>query len=277
MKSFYRFCAVILLTSLAALPLAAQGRRAGIPHAGTSAISNPPALVTVSGSVASVDFQYGTGYPNFELKTSETSSYVIYVGPLWFLDANDFELQAGDLVTASIFRDAQNNNAWVAAILNNTSTGRTLTLRDASGLPLWIGRGSTGHRGFGGSQAVGAGSGQAVHQGQNLRAGQSLIDLTTLETYVGTVTQANIAAGENHPTIEVTLQSGTTGIFCLGPYRFLDQINFSVKTGDSVTIRAADCAQDADEYVVFSITIGSQTWTLRSNDGTPLWYSGRNK
>ncbi len=64
-------------------------------------------------------------------------------------------------------------------------------------------------------------------------------------------------------------------MFCLGPYRFLEQINFTAKAGDSVTIKAADCAQDAGEYVVFSITIRTQTWTLRSDDGTPLWYFGR--
>jgi hypothetical protein len=80
------------------------------------------------------------------------------------------------VVTAGILRDPQSNNAWVAAVLNNHTTGQTLTLRDASGLPLWVRRGNSGHTGFGG------GPGQSARQGQGfaaLRSGQPSIDLRT--------------------------------------------------------------------------------------------------
>jgi len=276
-KNSYRLFVVVLITFLAALPVAAQGHRGGTPHPGTSAISSPPVTTTVSGMVQSVDFQYGVGYPNFELKANNGLSYVIFVGPLRYLDENDFELQAGDEVKASIFQDLQNNSCWVAAILDNLTTGQSLTLRDASGQPLWIRRSNSGHAGFGNGGANGAGSGQSMHQGQGpgaLRSGQPSIDLTTLETYIGTVTKVNIVAGETHPSIEVTLQSGNTAVFCLGPWRYLDQIGFTANVGDSVVIKAADCSKDAGEFVVFSITIGGQTWILRNDDGTPKWYFG---
>lgn len=276
-KNSYRLLVVVFMTILAALPLAAQGYRGGAPHAGTSAISNPPVIAILSGTVQNVDFQYGMGYPNFELKTNDGLTYVIFVGPLRYLDDNDFELQAGDEVKAGIFPDPQNNNSWVAAVLDNLSTGQSLTLRDASGLPLWIRRSSSGHSGLGGGLAKGAGSGQSMHQGQGpgaLRSGPPSIDLTTLETYVGRVTKVNIVAGDPHPSVEVSLQSGNTAVFCLGPWRYLDQIGFAVNVGDSVVIKAADCSQDTDEYVVCSITIGGQTWIMRNDDGTPKWYFG---
>ena len=107
-----------------------------------------------------------------------------------------------------------------------------------------------------------------------LRGGQASIDLTTIASYEGTVTKVNIAIGETHPTIEVRLQSGTTALFCLGPWRYLDQIGLVVKAGDSVKVSAANCALGDEEYVVFSITISGSTWILRAVDGSPMWYFG---
>ncbi len=269
--------AAILVLIVTALPVAAQNRRGGSAQPGTPIITTPPQTETVSGLVSSIDFQYGEGYPNFVLSAAGMN-YVIYVGPLWYLDNNDFELQVNDKVEAVIFRDRLSNDVWVASVLTNLTSTQQLVLRDASGLPLWLRHGTGQHAGFGsGNTENMPGQFASVRQGQGraaLRAGQASIDLSTLQLYKGTVIKVNLEAGTTHPTIEVALGSGAA-VFCLAPYRFLDQIGLATKIGDSVEIVAADCAQDINEYVVFSITVNDKSFVLRNTDGTPLWYFGR--
>jgi hypothetical protein len=266
--------AAALMLLLAAIPAFSQGRRGG----NTTPVSiAAPAMITVEGSVTAVDFQYGSGYPNFELIASATK-YTVFVGPLRFLDDNDFEIAVGDQLKAVIFPDPQSNNVYVAAVLTNVATGQSLTLRDAAGLPLWIQGARNGHAGF--AHGSNAGQGPSVRQGQGpdaLRAGQPSIDISTLKTFVGTVTKVDIAAGETHPTIEVALVGGGTAVFCLGPVRHLEQIQLAVSEGSSVSILAADCAQDSGEFVVFEITVDGKTFKLRAADGTPLWYFGHGR
>ncbi len=276
-KSHIRVIAATLVIIAVALPLTAQNRNGGSVHKGTANILMPPQTMTVTGLVSSVDFQYGEGYPSFVLSTSG-GNYVIYVGPLWYLDDNDFELQVNDKVEAVVFQDPASDNVWVASILTNLTNSQQLTLRDASGFPLWMRRAKGGHAGFG-SGNIGslAGQSQSMRQGQGaaaLRAGQASIDLSTLRLYKGTVTRVNLAPGDTHPTIEVNLGS-VSAVFCLAPYRFLNQIGFAPKIGDAADILAADCAQDVNEYVVFSVAVGGQTFVLRNTDGTPVWYFGK--
>ena len=260
-----------LMLLLAAIPVFAQGRRGG----NTTPVSiTAPAMVTVEGAVTAVAFQYGNGHPNFEL-TSSGAKYTVFVGPLRFLDDNDFEIAVGDQLKAVIFRDPQSNDVYVAAVLTNVVTGQALTLRDAAGQPLWIQGPRTGHAGFG--NGSGSGHGPSVRQGQGsdgLRAGQPSIDITTLRPYEGIVTKVDIAAGNTHPTIEVALAGGGTAVFCLGPFRYLEQNGFAVAEGAAISIKAADCAQDSGEFVVFEITVAGKTFLFREADGTPLWYFG---
>ena len=277
-RRYTRFSVLVALCLLASLPLTAQGRKGGIEPSAGQQVLTPPQTITVQGTVAAVDLQYGDGYPNFVLSVSGVI-YQIFTGPLWYLDSGDFELRAGDIVSATIFKDRLSGEVWVASVMVNNTTVQSLTLRDASGLPLWIRNGISGHSGFGGNGSAARGQASQLRQGQGaaaLRAGQSLIDPTTLGLYEGIVSKVNIAAGETHPTIEVTVDSASA-VFCLAPYRYLDQIGFSVNVGDSVAVTAAYCPQDAVEYVVFTITVNGSTYELRANDGTPEWYSGRRK
>ncbi len=265
-----------LLILMATLPMAAQGRRDGNA---SSIIMSSPSFSTVAGSVISTDLQYGEGYPNFELQTIEGATYLVFVGPLRYLDDNNFELSVGDKISATIFPDAQNNDAYVAAVLTNLESGQSLILRDASGRPLWTGRGSSGHSGFGGGNSSSVAAKRSLDRSSqrlsSLRAGATSIDLSTLAVYAGIVTKVNVAAGVTHPTLEVELASGAPAVFCLGPYRYLQQIGFNIAEGASVAIKAADCALDPGEFAAFQITVGSITYSFRAEDGTPLWYSGR--
>ncbi len=266
-KALVSFPVIFLILLLAALPLAAQGHRGGAAQPGGNQTTPiPPTLKTVEGLVAAVAFEYGAGHPSFTLLDEvDGAPCVIYVGPLRYIEDSNFELSVGDRVSASIFQDPQSNDAWVAAVLTNLSTGDTITLRDAAGAPLWIHNRS--------SRA--ARSNPVIMRSQGLstlRAGSPSIDLTTLAIYAGEVTKVNIAPGLRNPTIEVG-----TAIFCLAPYRYLSQIGFSVKVGDQVSIKAADCTQDTGDYVVFDFTnlTDGKAYPLRSSDGSPLWYFGR--
>jgi hypothetical protein len=263
---------LVVLCLLISIPLTAQGRRGGPDPSAGQQIVTPPQTITVQGSVTALDLQYGEGYPNITLSAGGVT-YQIFTGPLWYLDSSDFELRVNDSVSATIFKDRLSGDVWVASLLVNNTMVQSLTLRDASGFPLWIRNGNFGHSGFGGN---GSRQSSRVRQGQGaaaLRAGQALMDLATLDVYVGTVSEVNIAAGDTHPAIEVSLGSSTV-VFCLAPYRYLVQIGFAVKVGDSVVVKAADCPQDAGEYVVFSISVNGVMYELRAENGTPGWYFG---
>ncbi len=258
-----RSALIFLIALLATVPASAQGNKGvGGSQVGIAA----PNFVTVTGVVTNVDFVYGEGHPNFEL-LSNGISYVIYVGPLRYIDNSGFELQHGDNVTAIIFPDLQ-NNFWVAAGLTNLTTNQTLTLRDAAGIPLWTASGTVRH----------AGPGSMRIQGPTaLGSGVTGIDLSTLQEYRGTVVQVNILAGAGQPTVTVRLVNGDIKVFCLAPYRYLTQIGLKLELNNEVLIKAADCPQDPTEFVVFELTTNGKTYPLRSSDGTPLWYFGARK
>jgi uncharacterized protein (DUF2345 family) len=87
---------------------------------------------TVSGTVSSVDASHA------EIRLSDGRSVEVG-GRAWQLAAaQNFTANAGDSVTVHGFDE---NGVFQAGQIDNQSNGQSLSLRDATGRPLWAGRG----------------------------------------------------------------------------------------------------------------------------------------
>lgn len=121
-----------------------MGRRQGGwgPGSPYARLYNPQTVETMSGVVASIEkFTPGKGMSHgvhAVLKT-DRESIVVHLGPAWFIDNQDPKIGPGDRVEIMGSRIVfEGKPALVAATV--TKDGGILTLRDASGVPVWSGR-----------------------------------------------------------------------------------------------------------------------------------------
>ena len=142
----------IVTAVLAAIPLAApleaQGRgmgatRAGMPGcaAGTSfCLYDTTTVATMKGDVISVDTM-GAGRMGVRLQVrSGKETVAVHLGPAWVLERDGLKLKPGDRVEIV---GSRVQFAGSPAVIARTVTkaGKTVTLRDRAGIPLWtVGR-----------------------------------------------------------------------------------------------------------------------------------------
>ncbi len=102
--------------------------------------ANITQTVTIAGMVQSFD---GVG---ISVTTDDGAPLWVQLGQSRYVSAQGAVYTAGDHVTATGFYE---NGQFQASSVVNDTTGQTLTLRDASGRPLWAG-GAGGNGGKGG-------------------------------------------------------------------------------------------------------------------------------
>jgi hypothetical protein len=100
---------------------------------------DPRTAETLSGEVAAVNKFNPAGRSEgvrFTLKTDKGPIEVI-LGPAWYFEKQNFSIEAQDKVTVTGSRVVvEGKPAIIAAEV--TKGGKTLKLRDASGMPLWM-------------------------------------------------------------------------------------------------------------------------------------------
>jgi hypothetical protein len=118
----------------------ALGWGPGTPYA---KLFNPNSVTTASGKVDKVDTlvpMNGMGPGVHLVLNTSNGPLSVHLGPAWYLKDQGFKLQAGEQVQvrgSQITFDGQ-----PALIATEVTRGtETLRLRDASGVPLWSGRG----------------------------------------------------------------------------------------------------------------------------------------
>lgn len=109
------------------------------PNPGTPQ-ANITQTVTIAGVVQSFD---GVG---ISVITDDGAPLWVQLGQSRYVSAQGAVYTAGDHVTATGFYE---NGQFQAISVVNDTTGQTLTLRDASGRPLWAGGGGNGGKGQG--------------------------------------------------------------------------------------------------------------------------------
>ena len=81
--------------------------------------------------------------------------YALHMGPRDFMTDQGFVLRAGDQASIKAFFHNQD-----AAVVEITTNGRTMVLRDSSGRPAWSGTKYSQRRNYGGGQGQGQGLGR---------------------------------------------------------------------------------------------------------------------
>lgn len=130
---------VITLRDSSGVPLWSGPRGGGMgnPEAarlGTGCV-DPASVRSISGTIQSVSMGLGIEMPTLVLKSSDGSLLTIKISPEWILLAADFELKAGEQITARIGL-ATGSEEMVALQLTNAA-GATVILRGDNGRPNW--------------------------------------------------------------------------------------------------------------------------------------------
>jgi hypothetical protein len=142
-------CSFLLV--LVAIPLAAQpGMRAGTccPMANRWQAASPAPVasnpvVNITGTVSQIQIAPGQGAPYVTVKHG-TESTKVFLGPVHYLIAENFNPKAGDEVEIKGYKQA---DSVIAIQVTLTREKQTLKLRDANGRPLWRGGPWRGGRG----------------------------------------------------------------------------------------------------------------------------------
>jgi hypothetical protein len=95
---------------------------------------DPATAVDIEGVVTEYAFGLGT-HSNTVTVDAAGTLYTFGLGPYWFMVQNAFTVQEGDTLRAHI---ALCSEHYAAFTVENVTTGATLVLRDADGVPLWI-------------------------------------------------------------------------------------------------------------------------------------------
>lgn len=138
------FAATLLGGFLAAAPLLAQAPAAPAPPAKAPAAAkapeyDPKAEVTFKGTVEDFhESQMRGDHPGLHLIVkTETESIEVHACPVRFMKELDFALEKGDAVTVIGSRPG---GTGVVVAREITKGQTSLTLREKSGAPIWVGR-----------------------------------------------------------------------------------------------------------------------------------------
>lgn len=121
-----------------------KGRMAGWgPGDPYNRMYNPQTVETLSGTVEKVDrFTPGRGmsYGIHLLLKTDQETIPVHLGPGWYVEAQEVKVSPGDKVEVTGSRITfEGKPAIVASVVKKD--GKTMTLRDANGVPVWAGRG----------------------------------------------------------------------------------------------------------------------------------------
>lgn len=134
---------LVLVTAglVAAVPLYAQGGRgAKKSQQGYYRMYNTNTVETVEGTVTGVRYRPGkvAGIEGVELSVETAGTVLpVHLGPRWYIEQQD-QVEEGDRVTVTGSRITfEGESVLIAATV--TLGGKTLTLRDKQGFPVWRG------------------------------------------------------------------------------------------------------------------------------------------
>jgi len=77
------------------------------------------------------------------VRTDDGNEILVGLGQSWYRDEAGFALTVGDDVSVDGFYE---DGEFKAGVVENLTTGESLTLRDATGRPMWAGRGQGQNR-----------------------------------------------------------------------------------------------------------------------------------
>jgi len=121
-----------------------KSRRIMGPHADRQLMRlyNPQTVTTVKGAVESLGTMPPSGGPaatrSAVLKT-DRGKITVYLGPDWYLDQQKISLKAGDKLAVTGSKVTIGEQPSIITKDLKKGGGKTITLRDNKGVPVWLG------------------------------------------------------------------------------------------------------------------------------------------
>jgi hypothetical protein len=121
--------------------------------------------------------------------------------------------------------------------------------------------------------------GRGNRSGNSGVRGNRFYDTTTVVTISGTITAIDTVAPSNRMAggIHLTLKNDKETIpVQLGPSTYMEQQSVKLAVNDSIDVRGSRVTfNDKPAIIAATITRGTDTLKLRSDNGIPLWSRGR--
>ncbi len=262
---------IILLAVAVALIAVAPIAEAG-NGSGTGA--DPTETFLFNGPVISFTASSGSGMPMLTVDDAVAGPVDIALGPVWFLQTAGFVAAPGDEVETEAFACVTCAAPYVAASVDNLTTGVSVDLRDVDARPLWIQRqsarggsgrpgqgsgsgGQTGGSGTGtggqtGGSGGGGGTGEPGGSGTGSGSGPahgSGLDMSQVETVSGTVVSFTGQAGSAEPVVVIDV-AGELLEITVSPYQPVAAAGLVIEPGLSLTVTFAPTLCDDESHLV---------------------------
>ncbi|NLI47554.1 MAG: hypothetical protein GX414_10660 [Acidobacteria bacterium] len=114
-----------------------RGRQGGADNGGACQLPDLASLREIASSVIATSFSLGARACGFTLTDADGVTCAIAMGPAWYLAANSFDVQTGDVVTVLAANCLADPARWIAFQVVNHTVGTAIVLRGEDGLPLW--------------------------------------------------------------------------------------------------------------------------------------------
>jgi hypothetical protein len=284
----------VAVASIAVAPIAVAGNGSGTG-------ADPTETFLFSGPVISFTASSGSGMPMLTVDDAVAGPVDIALGPVWFLQTAGFVAVPGDEVEAEAFGCVTCAAPYVAAWVDNLTTGVSVDLRDVDARPVWIQRqsarggsgrpgqgsgagGQTGGSGTGGSgtggQTGGSGTGGSGTGGQTGGSGGgtgepggagtgsgsgpangSGLDMSQVETVGGSVVSFNGQAGSGEPVVVLDV-GGELIEITLSPYQPIAAAGLVIEPGITLTVTFAPTLCDDETHLVAISIVDDATGVL---------------
>ena len=142
MKSFKNKVWVLLFALLPIIGIAQRGTGGWCSNNNYSRLFNPATIVEVKGTIVSVEkIIPEKGMSNgihLVLKTEAKENMTVHLGPEWYLNNQDIQFAAGDVIKVKGSKVTYENNAAIIAMTVWKGDSH-LDLRNDKGYPKWNG------------------------------------------------------------------------------------------------------------------------------------------
>ena len=217
--------------------------------------------------------------PSITLQENLLGSVTVLVGPYRVLAESKFEIKPAQVLQVKAFPDPRVANAYVATEIRDDK-GAVAVLRSDAGMPLNRG-GAWGMRGAGAmgrGMMRGAGPMRGMHGGPGMGDCEicTNLDIKARKTLAGIVQSVEMETGRGMPSFTLSVD-GKPVVIIASPFWALQQADFKISAGDSLSVVAYPSLQQEGTFVAAEIINAStqKSLKLRDENGIPTGMRGR--
>lgn len=231
------------------------------PGTGVPAV-DPSQSIVLEGPVVSFLAGPGSTLPTLIVDDAALGATTVRLGPYWFLADAGFTASAGDTVRLTAYPCSLCSAGYVAATLENLSTGVSVTLRAEDGTPLWPGQPRHGAVAPGPGRGDGMGAGMGPDEGSGAGHGSRgsgcsgacagwTFDFSAALTVTGTVVAFTGGPGVGMPLL--TLEAdGETLVLVAGPWYVWQAAGYLPGEGDVLEVTYVPTHQNGEDFLVLT-------------------------